>query len=190
MAEFKLTRAAALGGLHEAFGATTLKEIDAARVVTLSVPLSEGVATRAAVGDLFGCPVPAVGRATLSPGTSAHILRLGADRLMILHLPDVSIRPDMESAVRAALVYRVEQSDYWALLDLAGPCAVSTLERSCRLDLHAEVFPPGHLGRTPIDGVSTILVRLEIDRFLMMAPRSYGQSLAHTLLTSLRYVAG
>ena len=190
MAEFKLTRAAPLGGYHEEIGTTSLREIDAARVETLCFPLSEDVATCAAARDLFGGPLPAVGTATLSAGTGAHILRLGADRLMILHLPDRSTRPDMAGALGAQEVTRVDQTDFWALLELAGPRAIMALERSCRLDLHAEVFAPGHLSRTPIDGVSTLLVRLEIDRFVLMAPRSYAQSITHSLLTSLRYVSG
>ncbi len=183
MTEFRLTPRPALGGLHETVGTTSLREIDGARLTVFSIPIGEEASMQAVVEAQFGA-LPAVGASALSTETGARVLRLGRDRLMVLQMPGAGgdRPPDLPG-------YRVDQSDYWVMVDLAGPLSVPSLERTCRLDLDAAAFSPGKFARTPIEGVSTILLRLEIDRFLLMAPRSYAGSLVHTLTTSLHYVA-
>lgn len=189
MAEFTLERQAALGGLRQEVGATMLTEVDGARLTTLSLPRDREGETLQAMKDRLGCAMPEVGSTAASPATGAQILRSGADRLMILCLPERGGAASEAAALPAEIGYQVDQSDFWVVLELDGPLAVASLERTCRLDLHREVFAPGMMARTPMEGVSTILVRLDTDRFLLMAPRSFARSLAHTLSTSLRYVA-
>ena len=184
MAEFRLAPRPALGRLHEEIGATTLTEVDGARLTTVSIPLDGHEAMDAAVEDHFGCALPTPGNSALSKTTGARILRLGHDRLMLLQLPEAAAAlPDLPG-------YGVDQSDYWAMVELAGPLCIASLERTCRLDLDISAFAQDAFARTPMEGVSTILLRLEPARFLLMAPRSYAQSFAHTLITSLTYVSG
>jgi sarcosine oxidase subunit gamma len=189
VAEFTIERQAALGGLREEVGATTLAEIDGARLTTLSLPRDREGETLQALEERLGCAMPEVGSTAVSPATGAQILRSGADRLMILMLPESGGGSEEAGALAPNLGYQVDQSDFWVVLELSGPLAVASLERTCRLDLHEGVFTPGTMARTPMEGVSTILVRLAADRFLLMAPRSFARALAHTLSTSLRYVA-
>ena len=184
MTEFRLTPRPALGGLHQTVGTTSLREIAGAGLTVISIPMGEEAAMQVAAKAHFGCALPEVGASALSTETGARVLRVARDRVMILQMPGAGgdRLPDLPG-------YRVDQSDYWVLVDLAGPLSVPSLERTCRLDLDAAAFSPGTFARTPIEGVSTILLRLEIDRFLLMAPRSYARSLVHTLTTSLHYVA-
>ena len=184
MAEFRLIPRSALGGLHEEIGATVLREIDGARLTTLSIPVDGESEMMAAVEAQLACTLPPVGSAAESVATGAHLLRLGADRLMLLQFPGPKFTeaPDLPG-------YPVDQSDAFVLLDLAGPGSIPALERSCRLDLDASVFGPGRIARTPIEGISVILWRRDDGRWLLLAPRSHAGSLVHGLCTSLRYTA-
>lgn len=190
MGEFALTRRFALGGMRKDFGATRLVEVTTAGITTLSIPNGQESEVARALSGRLGCVMPEVGASSLLEKAGHYVLRTGIDRLMILRTED--LEPVTKEAKRdlAEFGYRVDQSDYWVVIELAGPSAERSLERTCRLDLHPASFEVGGVARTMLEGISTIIIRLEAERFILMAPRSFGRSLAETLSVSLRYVGG
>ena len=189
MAELTLKQYSALGGFSEQVGTTKLIETGGVKITTLSIPRDKKTDTEQAISDRLGCTLPAVGKTSGSPENGARILRTSIDRLMVLHDTRFDAPNAEDYRVPTGLGYQVDQSDYWAMFELSGPAAVASLERTCRVNLDQSNFVVGDLARTMIEEVSTILVREETERFALTAPRSFSHSLAHTLLTSLRYVA-
>lgn len=189
MAEFTLTQQSALGGFREQVGTTTLMEITGAQITIVSFSKDDEPVTEQNISDWLNCAMPTVGKTSVSEKTGGRILRTSIDRLMILHNLGEGKPDSKDCCVPAELGYQVDQSDYWVMFELSGLNTVSSLERTCRLNLHPSNFANGDLGRTMIEGISAILIRTESDRFLVMSPRPFAYSLAQALATSLNYIA-
>jgi sarcosine oxidase subunit gamma len=179
MADYQMTPSPALGGLDKLFDDTRLAEVSAARLMTISIPQGDELEFASALSERLGCQMPDVGQSvqTAVPGTT--LLRLNADRVMAMSEGN---QPDL-----SGLGYAVDQSDYWVMLDLSGPATLSSLERTCRLNLATEQFPVGAVARTSTEGMATILFRRADDRFRLMTPRSFARSFAHAIETSMIY---
>ena len=181
MAEYQMTPAPALGGLDKSIGETRLVEVTDVRLMTISIPLGEEDAFSGALSGQLGCQMPDVGRTAQTHPADATLLRLNADRVMVLSR---GTPPQL-----AGLGYLVDQSDYWVILELSGPAIQAVLERTCRLNLAAEQFPVGAVARTSTEGMATVLFRQAPDGVWLMTPRSFAQSFAHAIETSMGYCA-
>jgi sarcosine oxidase subunit gamma len=72
-----------------------------------------------------------------------------------------------------------EQTDAWAIFDLAAPDLAPLMERLCTFDYPA--VPPGHATRTVIEHLGVYLVKQEAGAARLYGPRSSAQSLLHAL---------
>ena len=157
--------------------------------------------TREAVERGLGIVLPEVGRSASSAfGGGSTLLGLQRDQWFALTAAaDPSAHGSAEeSAVWPAEAVReavgdgaavTDQGDAWAPLALEGPRAVVALERTCRLDLHPEVFPVGRVARTSMEHLATVILREGIERFVLLSPRSSAESFAHAMATSVRNVS-
>ena len=180
MAEYQMAPEPALGALSKVIGEGRLTEVTNAHLMTVSIPMGEEAATARALSERLGCELPEVGKSVQATPAGTTLLRLNADRVMVL---------SQEAPVNLSSIgYQVDQSDYWTMLELSGPATLPAMERTCRLNLSQENFPLGAVARTSTEGIATILVRQAVNEFLLMTPRSFARSFAHVLEKSLGYV--
>lgn len=182
MAEYTMTPSPALGGLNIQVNETRLTEVQDARLTVLSIPLGEAEAFAGTLRERLGSDMPAVGRSAATTTAGTQVLRVHADRVMVLSEGD---QPDL-----SGIGYAVDHSDYWAMLDLTGPATLAALARTCRLKLAADAFPVGAVARTSTEGMATMVWRTAADSFRLMTPRSFARSFAHAIETSLAYCQG
>ncbi|MEZ5732894.1 MAG: sarcosine oxidase subunit gamma [Paracoccaceae bacterium] len=82
-----------------------------------------------------------------------------------------------------------DQSDGWAGLALSGPDAEAVLARLVPVDLRDAAFPVGGVIRTGLNHMMMILVREEMDRFMILVFRSMVRSAIHELSVAMEAVA-
>jgi sarcosine oxidase, subunit gamma len=87
-------------------------------------------------------------------------------------------------AGRAALT---DLSHAWPVVRLAGTASRNTLEKLCRVDLHAQAFPPGRIAQTPLGRVAALIHALDDGlSFDIYLPRSLARSAAISLIEAAR----
>lgn len=157
----------------------SLREIAPGQMTSIAPYKGKAVALSAALGQAHGLDWPAPGRMT---GAEGGRLIWFAREMTLLIGPE----PDPALAAHAALT---DQSDAWAVLQLAGPGARDVLARLCPLDLRAQVFGPGHTARTALGHMTASVSALEEDLFWVMVFRSMAGTLAHEMETAIHRVA-
>lgn len=186
MTEFRLSRRPALAGMtHEFAGAARLAVQPEAWLLTLSFNAAQQTAVAKRIGEALGCGLPDIGRSTICP-TGRRLLRPRRDRILVLDMQAAA--PDWHYL--SGVGYPVDQSDYWVVLELAGPLAASRLGRCCRLDLHHAALTEGAVQPTMVSSMAATLVRTSLESFLILVPRSYARSLVDRLTVSLRFLIG
>ena len=85
--------------------------------------------------------------------------------------------------------WSTDQTDVWCALEITGPMVREALARLCPLDLHPEVFQADHMGRTTMEHMGAIVVRLGGDSFLLVSASSSAQSFWHAVEVSMKNVA-
>jgi sarcosine oxidase subunit gamma len=157
----------------------SLSEIAPGRMTSIAPYKGKTEALSEALVQAHGLIWPAPGRMT---GAEDGRLIWFAREMALLIGPD----PDPSLAAHAALT---DQSDAWAVLQLAGPGVRDVLARLCPLDLRAQVFVPGHTARTALGHMTASVSALEEDLFWVMVFRSMAGTLAHEMETAIHRVA-
>lgn len=178
MADLHLTATPAIMDPPVEIGATRLAAVEFEGVHTMVLrPDDPG-----ALAEDFQrhvAPLPAIGQSGTTPAGD-RVLRPTRERAYLIGpSPDTS---------RAATLFSLDQSGFWAAIELSGPGARAVLERSWRPDLGDGSFATGSVTRSSIGQIPTILARIDGQTYLLLAPRSYARSLFHNLATSLSWV--
>lgn len=184
MADITLTAAPLLGNADIRNGANRIQERDDLAIVSIATPLGGEDALAKALKKHWSLYVPEPTRSTSSGDTRA--IRSGQDQ-MLLVFPHVT--PDAEPHVQSKLGgtgYTTDQTDSWVVLEISGPDTLAAMERLCPLDLAS--FETDDAGRTVMEHMGAFVVRLDIDRFLLMSASSSAQSFLHAVQTSYAYV--
>ena len=124
-----------------------------------------------------GCGLPEPNTFTMSGAVRAMAFGPGETLIM---------GPPITSLSGAAVV---DQSDAWALLNLAGPDAVDVLCRVTSIDLRPTAFPVGRVACTMVGHMTAALVHLADDEFEVLVFRSMCQTAVHDLTRAMRNVA-
>ena len=149
----------------------------------------DAAGAREAVERGLGMALPAIGESASAPfAGGSTVLGLQRDQWFVLTpAADAPVE-----AVREAVGERpavTDQSDAWVALVMEGPRATLALERTCRLDLHAEAFGVGRVARTAMEHIATVIHREGAERFVLLAPRSSAEWFARAVATSVRNVS-
>ena len=72
--------------------------------------------------------------------------------------------------------YMTDQSDSWVAISVFGAKARSTLQRTCPVDLHPTTFHTGKVIRTVMNHISTVILCVTPNSFLLLSPRSSSKS--------------
>jgi len=86
--------------------------------------------------------------------------------------------------------YTTDQTHAWVALEVSGPDTNLALERICPLDLSLRSFPNDAFGRTVMDHIGAIVIRIQDDRFFLLSASSLAVSYLHAVETSYRNVQG
>ncbi len=186
MAEFTLEAAPVLGGVDMPVGENRITERSDLALVSIATPLGGDEALAAALQKGWSLAVPEPTLSSVSGDTRA--IRIAADQLMLVFTHD---GPDANALVQGKLDgagYTTDQTDVWVTLEVSGPDTLAALERLCPLDLHLDRFPVDATGRTIMEHMGALIVRLDTDRFLLMSASSSAGSFLHAVETSYRYV--
>ncbi len=189
MSDLSLTPEPPLGGYQASFADTTLAEAADLVITSIAVPAGGDAAFASALTAAYGTSRPEPGRSVLSSDGKTRFLWTARDQLFALFEDAVA---DAATAVIGKLkntAYGTLQSDSWVALRLAGPKARAALERICPLDLHPNAFPQGHVARTVMEHLGTIVVREGDDSFLLLSASSSAGSFLHAVKTSIENVS-
>ena len=190
MPEVKLTARPALGGFLQTFEGVTLAEVDGLGLVSVATSLGGGSRLSAAVMTAYGAAIPTVGTSGVSADGNVRLLGLQPDQMFLLfeHAGDDAAAVVAEKLEEAG--YYSEQSDAWVYLRISGPLSKVALERICMLDLHPDHFAVGDVSRTFMEHLGVIILREDLETFLLISPRSSAESFLEAVETSVVNVVG
>ena len=185
MADFALEAAPLLGGLDKTIGEGRIVERDDLALVSVAVPLNGDAALKKALKDGWGLDRPAPKQTTNAGDTTA--VSMTADQLMLV-FPHAT--PDANAVVKGKLNgagYTTDQTDSWVVLEVSGKATLSALERLCPLNLDLDAFPVGASGRTTMEHMGALIVRIGEESFFLMSASSSAASFAHAVELSYEW---
>ena len=155
-------------------------------LVSIATPLNGATALTTALRTQWKLPMPTARQCTVKGNMRA--IKTAPDQIMLVFPHEGSNANETVQSKLDGAGYTTEQTDSWFVLEVSGPDTQNALERLCPLDLHQDVFPINSSGRTNMEHVSVLLVRVADDQYLMMSPRSSAQSFLHAIQTSFSNV--
>ena len=192
MAESTLRAIPVLDGVDISTGVTRLTAAAEPDIVSIAARVDPADGTLDALQrrlrDAFGFSLPGVG-AVHRNGDGLALLGLQRDQWFLVN---ERRSKDPVGTVRSRLGdigCLTDQSDSWAILDLAGPLSQAALERICTLDLAPESFGSEQVARTAMEHLSVIIERPATEQFRLYSPRSSAQSFLHAVSVSLHNVS-
>ena len=186
MVEFTLEAAPILGGINAAIGANRIVERSDLAMVSVAIPQGGDAAMTLVLQSGWSLSMPEPSLSTLAGETRA--VRTAPDQMMLIFPQD---GPAANSAVQAKLNgagYATDQTDVWAVLEVAGPDTAAALARICPLDIDPTHFPKNATGRTLMERMGALIIRVDDDRFLLLSASSSAGSFLHAVETSYKYV--
>ncbi len=189
MSEYQLTAQPPLAGYERKFGDIALRASAELALVSIALPIGGEDAARTAIRAAYGCDLPEVGKACVTPKGPAQLARMGPDQALVLF---EHTEPDAESRVAKALngaAYTTDQTDVWVALEIEGPRARAALERICPVDLHDEAFAVMDVARTMMEHLGVIILRSDAEKWLLLSASSSAGSFRHALEVSAENVS-
>ena len=184
MADITLTAAPFLDGANIEIHGNRIVERDDLALVSIAIPLNREAELASALNAGWSLSLPQPTQSTTAK--DARAIRMTPDQIM-LAFPHAT--PDAERHVQSKLKgagYTTEQTDAWIVLEVSGPNTMAALERLCPLDLAS--FDAGTSGRTVMEHMGAMVVKLGDDQFLLMSASSSARSFLHAVETSYAYV--
>lgn len=196
MADITLKASYPLDGLNTLVADTRLSAVENLAIVSVSLPHfldpDKVAQTRATLNErlktTFDIELAETGTRCTNGGKHALLgLQPGLWFMVTsstMHEPAMAMKTVLKDAA-----FLTDQSDSWAVLDIAGPKAQAALERICAVDIDETVFDDTRVVRTTMEHLSVIVERPETTRFRLYSSASSAQSFLHAVKTSLHNVA-
>lgn len=188
MADYTLTATPPLAGFDVTMGNARLYSPAGLALVSIALPLGKEDAAMKAVKTAFGVDLPAPGKSALGKNET-RLVRLNQDQAMAIFCHET---PDAESHINALLkskAYTTDQTDAWVGLTIEGKDARASLERICQIDLHSDAFAVNDAARTVMEHLGVLIIRTEVDQFLLLSASSSATSFLHAVETSMKNVS-
>lgn len=160
-------------------GQCRLSEVVPLQVTLLSPYKNKRKHLSIALRAAYGVALPAVGRSSAKAGV--RCIWFGLDQVMLF-----GAEPDKSLAKFAAIV---DQSDAWAFVRLEGELAESVLARLVPVDVRLAVFKRGYVLRSLLQHLNVTIIRVGVQSFEIIAPRSMAKTLLHDLEGAMRSAA-
>ncbi|MFZ5710495.1 MAG: sarcosine oxidase subunit gamma [Pseudomonadota bacterium] len=169
------------GLLPLAAGPLSLAEVDIGPIVSVAPFLGRLDAVDAALGKLgLGFPAP---NTTITAGTAA-IVWTGREQAFL-----IGADGGADGGMLEGLAALTDQSDGWAVMELAGQGWRDALARLVGIDLRPRAFLPGQAARTPLNHMPAVIWCLAEDRVRIMCFRSMAKTAVHELHAAMASVA-
>ncbi len=160
-------------------GTVRVVEVEPAHISAIAPFKGKTTAVNKALSASFGVRLPAVGRRVEKDAVAclwfdhSHAMLIGA-------------KVDESLSSLAAVT---DQSDGWAVLNIAGDHVLDVLARLVPMDLRTSAFGTGSTARTMLQHIPISLSRLNADTFQIIAMRSMARSVVHELDLAMENVA-
>ena len=164
------------GLLPVTVGQVTMTEVVVGKMVSVAPFAGQDKAVSAALKDQIGVGLAPVNRVVRKGDISVQWFGHGI----------WLVRGDVALDGLAAVT---DQSDGWAVVQVAGAGVADVLARLVPVDLRAGVFKKDHAARTMLGHMSVALTRVAPDAFEIMAMRSMAGTLVHELTTAAENVS-
>lgn len=164
------------GLLPMTVGTISLTEVVLDQVTSIAPYAGKDKQVSAALKDQIGVGLPGVGR-SLRKGDA--LIQWAGHRTWFLRA----------AASLDGLAAVTDQSDAWAIAELAGAGAEDVLARLVPVDLRAGTFKKGHTARTLLGHMNVLITRTGPQAFQIMAMRSMAGTLVHELEQAMTGVA-
>jgi methylglutamate dehydrogenase subunit D len=181
VAEFSLTAQSALLGLDMEKPGIRLTEASNLALVSMAVPVNGEQKLREVINAAFNIALPDIGNSVSSNTEQARFYRLQLDQYFVQFVYEGDSAVDVIRKHVGDAAYLSDQSDSWVAILLSGFNSTMILERICSLDLDLSVFPVGSVARTSMHHLAVIIIREDIDSFMLLSPRSSAESFMHAL---------
>lgn len=195
MANMTLKASYPLDSLNILMADTRLSAVETLDIVSISLPhfLAPDKArqNRASLNeklkDSFGLELTDTGARSSNDDTHS-LLGLQPDLWFLVTSERTREPARTVKTILGDTAFLTDQSDSWAVLDIAGPQAQAALERICPVDIDESVMGDTRVVRTSMEHLSVIVERPEPTRFRLYSPTSSAQSFLHAVKLSLQNV--
>lgn len=166
----------------------TLRELRFLTMIGVRVTPGSDAARRV---ESASAPLPRRCRET-SQADGTSVLWLGPEEFLVVAAPDrhSEVGGTLETELCTALGddpgQVVDLSANRTTFELAGPRALSVLQKGCGLDLHPRFFTVGQAVSTEVGGVGLILWRTEELSYRLLPRASYSEFTTAWLLDAMR----
>lgn len=165
------------GLLPLAAGQLSLTEVDVGPIVSVAPFLGRLDVVDAALRKLgLGFPAP---NRTIGAGAAA-IVWTGREQAFLI---------GADGAMLQGLAALTDQTDGWAVMELAGQGWRDALARLVGIDLRPRALVPGQVVRTPLNHMAAIIWCLAEDRVRIMCFRSMARTAVHELHGAMTAIA-
>lgn len=160
-------------------GECVMQEASPDHITALMPKKSQRRQAAKALKAAHGCGWPGAGRMT---GTvKARAVWMGFDQVFL-------VGPAPAPALAASCAV-VDQSDGWAVIEVAGNTSRDVLARLCPVDLRPALFKRGHTARSLLGHMTASISRTGPDRFQIMVFRSMAATAVHELSQAAQNIA-
>ena len=155
----------------------------------ISVSLSDNHYTlfKKNIFNSFKLDLPKVGSTKISTVDNTKIIALQPNQYFFMY-KRISDFPVDELKSKVRIGYYTDQSDSWSIIKISGENTIPALERICPIDLSIEKFKIDGVNRTQMEHLSVIMIRIAVNEFILMSPRSSSHSFYHILIQSAQNI--
>ena len=155
----------------------------------ISVSLSDNHYTlfKKNIFNSFKLDLPKVGSTKISTVDNTKIIALQPNQYFFMY-KRISDFPVDELKSNVGIGYFSDQSDSWSIIKISGENTIHALERICPIDLSIEKFKIDGVSRTQMEHLSVIMIRIAVNEFILMSPRSSSHSFYHILTQSAQNI--
>lgn len=167
-------------------GQVSLTAVEAGNITSLMPYMGQEKQASEVLKQAHGCRFPAPGRAT-GRAIGRATGRAGCRALWSGQGQALLLGPVPARAL-AKTCAMTDQSDAWAVMQLAGAEARAVLARLCPLDLRPQIFKRGHTARSLLGRMNVSITRTGADTYLLMLARSMVASAVREISGSMKSV--
>ena len=133
--------------------------------------------------------IPNVGESRFCESKNIKLIALQQDQIFAVFDRKSNYPINEIKSIFGDECYYSDQSDSWSLTTISGKNTINALERICPLNLKIDNFKVGDAHRTSMEHIGVIILRININEFLLFSPRSSSNSFFHALVTSVENIS-
>ena len=182
----KLSSLSPLNGYQESIGSISLREINDYSLISLAIPQDTTKTFAKTIKDEFGVGMPT--SVMSKTNKKMRLLMTQPDQIFSI-IPQVDDPEKDLSKIIGNAAYITDQTDAWVVLEISGVTSRTALERICQVDLDPNIFKLNAMARTTMEHMATIIIRTDVDTFLLMSASSSAKSFLHAVELSAQHIS-